>query len=97
MKIKKNDRIAQLERRNKELEAQLVFQHHFASKYLDKMGIDRCMGSAVILELTVLGGKETVGPVAIRNGLSPETIAAIRADLVRSYENAIELKPKVQK
>lgn len=86
-------RIAKLEREKKELEAQLVFRHHFASAELDKMSIDRMMGSAVILEMKALGGKFGVDPVAISDGLSEETIKAIKADLVRSYNQAIEFKP----
>jgi len=33
-------------------------------------------------------------PTLIRDGLSPETIAAIKADLKRSYDLAIQFKPK---
>jgi hypothetical protein len=51
------------------------------------------MGSGVILSMTFLGGKEVFEPVMIRNGLSKETIEAIKADLVRSFEYATEMKP----
>ena len=90
--MKKLDQIAQLQRKNRELEAQLVHQHHFASIELDKLNTDHMMGSAVILELTFLGGK-VIGPVAIKDGLSLETIKALKADLVRSYEKTVEFKP----
>lgn len=93
MKIKTSERIAQLQRENKELSAQLVHQYHFASIELKDLTIPKMTGSAVILELTTLGGKRSVGPVAIRDGLSDETIAAIKADLVRSFNLCTELKP----
>lgn len=83
---------ADLARKVKELEAQLASTYHFASVDLHKAG--DLGGSAVILELTWLGGKAAICPVAIRGGLSPETIAALRNDLARSYDEAIEFKPK---
>lgn len=85
--------IADLRRELREAKAMAVHNYHFASKEIEKLSIDRCMGSAVILELTLLGGKKGVEPVAIRNGLSAETIAAIKADLKRSFEWATEFKP----
>jgi len=77
----------------KELTAQLASTAHFAAAEIKKLGTDRIMGSAVILELSVLGGR-TVHPVAIRDGLSPETIAALVNDLKRSYDIATIFKPK---
>lgn len=85
--------IADLRRELREAKAMAVCNYHFASKEIERLGTDRCMGSAVILELTLLGGKKGVEPVAIRNGLSAETIAAIKADLKRSYDYATEFKP----
>jgi hypothetical protein len=85
--------IAELQRKLKESEAQQASTYHFAAAELKRLSLDRCMGGAVILELTTLGGKKKVGPVAIRDGLSPETIAAIHADLARSYALAVEFKP----
>jgi len=89
----RRDERNKLIRENEELKAQLVHTYHFASQELDKLGTDRMMGSAVILSLKSLGGLKTCGPVAIRGGLSKETIEAIKADLKRSYEEAIEFKP----
>ncbi len=51
------------------------------------------MGSGVVLSLTLVGGKELFEPVMICNGLSKETIAALKADLVRSFNYATEMKP----
>lgn len=85
--------IAELQRKLKESEASQASAYHFAASELGRLSLDRCVGSAVILELTLLGGQRKVGPVAIRDGLSAEMIAAIRSDLIRSYESAVELKP----
>jgi hypothetical protein len=84
---------ADLQRKVKELEAQLVHQYHFATATIDRANIKKTLGSAVILELTFLGGTKVFEPVAIKDGLSDETIAAIKADLKRSYERTVEFKP----
>ena len=90
----KAQRIAELERKLREAEAGQAHVYHFASQTIDKASIDSLMGSGVIITLTVLGGREIFDPVMIRNGLSKETIEALKADFVRSYEDAIEFKPK---
>lgn len=84
---------ADLQRKVKELEAQLAHQYFFATQGLNKAGKQHCMASAVILELTFLGGTKVIDPVAIKDGLSDETIAAIKADLKRSYDSTVEFKP----
>lgn len=89
----KAQRIAELERKLFEAEAAQIHSHHFASVRMDKLVTDKMMGSGVIMSFTTLGGGTTIGPVMIYNGLSKETIEAIKADLVRSYKYAIELKP----
>jgi hypothetical protein len=77
-----------------ELEAQLVHVYHFADQALVKAGNAHMMGSGVILQLTALGGREICKPVCIRDGLSDATIAALRADLARSFNAAAAFKPK---
>lgn len=89
----KAQRIAELERQLFEAKAAQIYTHHFASVEMGKLVTDKMMGSGVIMSFTTLGGRLTIGPVMIRDGLSKETIEAIRADLVRSYNHAIELKP----
>jgi len=91
-KKKKGPTKADLARKLKEMEAQLASTYHFASVTLDNAG-DRGQGGAVIVTLTALGGKELIVPVAIKNGLSAETIAALRKDIARSYAEAVEFKP----
>lgn len=90
----KAQRIAELERKLREAEAGQAHVYHFASQTIDKASTNSLMGSGVIITLTVLGGREIFDPVMIRNGLSKETIEALKADFVRSYEDAIEFKPK---
>jgi hypothetical protein len=82
----------QLEREVKELKAQLCISYHFAHQTIDKASIDRLLGSGVLLELTGIGGKEIISPVMILNGLSKETIEALKADFKRSYDYATEFK-----
>lgn len=89
----KIERIRELERQIVEYRAQQIHNYHFASHDLEKLGITHCMASAVIVTFTVLGGR-TVGPVAIRDGLSEATIKALQEDMRRSFEQATAFKPK---
>lgn len=87
MAVKKKTK-AQLERQVIELEAQLYHAYYFANQYLPKAGQKYFMASGVVLTLTAIGGKEIVSPVVIKDGLSDETITAIRNDLIRSQKLA---------
>ena len=89
----KAQRIAELEEKLEEAKAYHIYRHHFASKALDRFSTDKLMGSGVVLSLTLVGGKELFEPVLICNGLSKEIIAALKADLVRSFNYATEMKP----
>ena len=89
-----NQRIAELENKLRSAEAYQVHKLHFASYALDKLSTDKMFGSGVIISITSLSGKEIFGPTVISGGLSPETIAALQADMRRSFESRIELKPK---
>lgn len=89
---KKGPTKAQLARQVFELKAQLVHVYHFADATLNKAG--NFGGSAVILQLSTLGGTEVIPPVAIKGGLSQKTIDAIREDLQRSYIDSTMFKPK---
>lgn len=95
MKIKqtKAARIAELEQKLKEAEAQQAHVYHFADAGIGKMSTEHLMGSGVMLTLTVLGGCEVFRPVLIRDGLSDETIAALKEDLKRSFKLATLHKP----
>jgi len=73
-----------------DLEAQMIHRYAFACKEIEKAG-NVLTASAAVLSITALGGKEIVAPVAIRDGLSIETIEAIKKDLQRSYEQAVTM------
>ena len=89
-----NQRIEELENKLRSAEAYQVHKLHFASYALDKVSTDRMGGSGVIISITSLNGKPIVDPTVISDGLSPETIAALQADMRRSFEERMELKPK---
>ena len=93
----KAQRVVQLERQVREAIAGQAHVYHFADAYLHKASTDHLMASGVILTLTVLGGREICEPVMIRDGLSKETIEALRGDLRRSYELATMYKPSAAK
>ena len=89
-----NQRIEELENKLRSAEAYQAHKLHFASYALDKISTDRMGGSGVIISITYLSGKPIVDPTVISDGLSPETIAALQADMRRSFEERVELKPK---
>lgn len=90
----KSQRIAELERKLMEAKASQAHVYHFASASIDKASTKHLVASGVVITLTTLGGREIFSPVLIRDGLSDETIAALKADFVRSYELATLYKPK---
>ena len=90
----KVERIRALERKLAESQAQQIHNYHFASHQIEELGIRHCMASAVIVTFTTLSGR-SISSVAIRDGLSEATIKALQEDMRRSFEQIIELKPKV--
>lgn len=93
MKKKPKSR-ADLEREIKELKGQLANAYYIAANAIHKASVDHLMASGAVLSISALGGREIIDSVVIRDGLSKETIAAIRADLKRSYDLATLHKPK---
>lgn len=83
--------LAAAQRRVAELKAQLAGTLGAAFDAVPKAA--ECHGSAVILTLTALGGREIIPPVAIRDGLSQKTVTAIQDDLRRSFELATLVSP----
>lgn len=83
---KKKPTYAQLARQVVELTASLNAVHSSALLTMDKAGTARCMGSGVLLQLTGVGGGEIIPPVMIRDGLSSETISALKRDVQRSLD-----------
>lgn len=92
-KTKKDVRIATLERKNRELEAELAHTFHFAEAGIRQATRERTMGSAVVVTMHYLGGKEVCPPFLLKDGLSDATIAALREDLRYGYAKAVEFKP----
>jgi hypothetical protein len=90
--IKQKPTRKELEQKVRELEAQLVHRCYFASQAIEKAGTKYLSGSGVIISFAALGGREITEPVCIRDGLSAETIAALKSDFARSYEIATIFK-----
>lgn len=82
-----------LERQVMELKGQLAASYSFAAKEIGKASTDHLMASGVLMQLNALGGRELIKPVVIRDGLSLETIEALKKDLARSYDLATAYKP----
>lgn len=83
---------AELERKIAELKAQLpyVYRKALSGEGIGKAGHTHLMASGAMLRLTALGGRELFEPVLILDGLSDETITAIRADIARSLAQAVK-------
>lgn len=77
---------ADLKRQIMELKAQLPVRDTTAYSAIDKAHTDKCLGSGVIVSMVFLGGNFIFEPVLISDGLSQETIDAIKTDLRRSQE-----------
>ena len=92
-KVRKPTR-ADLERQVMELKGQLAFTYAHAHTDIEKAGIDRLTASGCLLRIHALGGREVTRPVVIVDGLSPETIRHLKADLERSFTRATEQKPR---
>ena len=92
-KQKYKTKIADLENQILENKALQASNYHFAGHGLDKLTTGKMMGSAVIVQMRFLGGKEVCEPFAILDGLSDSTIASIKADLERSFDVATMFKP----
>lgn len=83
--------LATAQRRVAELQAQLASTLGAAFDDMPKAG--GLMGSGVIVSIVGLGGRELVRPFMVRDGLSPAAIAALRADVCRSFETATLVSP----
>lgn len=76
---------AQLLQQVADLEAQLNCAYGSAMSTIDKTGNKHMMASGVLVRLCAIGGREIVTPFMVTDGLSDETIAALKADIRRSY------------
>lgn len=90
----KAQRIDRLERELREALAGQAYVYASADATISNASTDHLMASGVVLTLTALGGRQLCQPVLIRDGLSKETIDALKGDLRRSYALATTYKPK---
>lgn len=77
-----------LKSRIRELEALSITNLRAASRDISKAG-DTLSGSAVVITVHALGGRQIIPHFAIHDGLSDETITWIKADIKRSIERLI--------
>lgn len=77
---------AQLARQNAELIAGLNAVHVSALGSLKKASTSVRTASGVMVQLTAVGGAEIISPVMVRDGLSDDTLEALRRDITRSLE-----------
>lgn len=85
----KSQRIPELQRKVTELQAQSILSQSQAHNALESMGHSKLLGSCCIISIETLGGRFKIDPFAINDGLSAETIAAIKADIKRSLDLTI--------
>lgn len=87
-KQKRVQEIALLKNKLRVLEASQLSTICRAYKGIDKCGTDRYMASAVTITIRNINADNNtiIEEVAINDGLSPETIAAIKADIKRCYD-----------
>lgn len=85
-KIKKIDAINKLNNESVALHAQMFHAAFFAHSELTSMSKMNFTASAVIITITNLSGKVLMQPVAVRDGLSLDTVKALQADIKRSQK-----------
>lgn len=62
-----------------------------AYREIAKANTDKYMASGVIITVQNLSGATIVEPFMVQDGLSADTIAALQADIKRSYDLRISL------
>ena len=77
---------AQLEREVIELRGQLACTYKAGLRDLFKCSNQYFMASGILVTLSALGGRELATPFVVKDGLSCETIDALRGDILRSSE-----------
>lgn len=76
---------AQLESKIAALEAQLLSTVINAASEITALAKKDYTASAMIVTIKGLDGRELLKPVGINDGLSKETLAALHADIIRTY------------
>jgi len=92
MKDKKKVTHKETKRKLLEAQASTVLSHVFATTDIEKCSEEKLTGSGVVLQLSGIGGKDIINPILIRDGLSNETIEAIKKDLKRSHNLILSIK-----
>lgn len=82
----------QLELKLAEALASSPTRYNIAHGNIKNANTDKLMGSGVLISIQGIGGKHIIDPVLIRDGLSNETIEAIKNDIKRSYDLAVMYK-----
>lgn len=93
MKKTSKEIIEKQSRKILELESQLASTYHLASVEIKNASEERLIGSGVLVQLTGIGGKNIVMPFLIRDGLNKNTIDALKAEMIKSYNLSIMFKP----
>lgn len=75
--------VQQLKRKILELESQTILNLNHAAKNISKAG-EPLFASACIVQISALGGREILPAFCIYDGLSPDTIEAIKQDIIRT-------------
>jgi hypothetical protein len=91
MTAKKLSRTAQLAKDLLQSKAHDIGTLASANRDIGKANTDKYMASGVIITVQNLSGANIVEPFMIVDGLSAETIAAIRADIKRTYDLRLAL------
>lgn len=88
----------ELKRQIEILKADNLFNLSQAHANIGKCGQDRYMGSGVAITVRNINKENNVicEEFLIADGLSPETIEAIKNDIKRSYELKLSLIPKLK-
>ena len=86
----KKTTIAQLRQEISDLKAQDILRLSLAQKEIEKAGAD-LMGSGAIVSIHAYGGRVIMSATLISDGLSVETIKALKSDIARTLANRKEL------
>lgn len=82
----KLSRLAQALKDLRALKAQDIGTLSKAHADAQRLGKDRFLASGVIVSVTTIGGTTLLEPVMIADGLSDETIKALRRDIKATYD-----------
>lgn len=91
MTVKKLSRLAQMTKDLLYYKAHDILTLSKAFKDVSKCNSDKYMASGVIITIRDLSGKEVVESFMISDGLSEDSIAALKADIKRTYDLRVSL------